>query len=231
MIDKLLYKFVTTPASTLAVGFGAVLLVMVGAVVLAQGAGARTPQPGAVVPRTALPTPGPGEPTAQKTTPPTPVAGGNEILGTTVSLNGWDITLKRVQLRQCVTYRDPEGKTRVEKQPHYMVWVDALNNSDATRSLRRTIVWSMHTEGDHTYYARLDQDQETSLTGTWVEGEGREYLSLDIVPGDTTHPLLAFRTYSFKPLTLMVSTVEARPQVVAFDLSGLTPETSSATCE
>ncbi|HYP40511.1 MAG TPA: hypothetical protein VEX13_09135, partial [Chloroflexia bacterium] len=152
-----------------------------------------TPRP--AIPPTTAPTQPPPvlTPTAPPPPPatpiptPTPVPG---IGGTVNNWNGWTVGLAIMNARQQIN--NPQtGVSYAPSGTFWLIWIDARNDGDATRSLGQTVDFLLK-DNNGNLYTELSGHGTGRDTREIARIFGRDYLNARVAPGGVTRTLLVF---------------------------------------
>jgi sugar lactone lactonase YvrE len=126
--------------------------------------------------------------------PPTPTAPDPTntplpSVGSTVTYDGWVISLGGAQSRPTIKL----NSRNVTLQPDgrfIMIWVDARNQQVSAHNLGTDFQWALRDENDRSYYPEPMDDME--VLRQVLQQESRDSINQDVAPHVLAHPLLLF---------------------------------------
>jgi len=139
-------------------------------------------------------------------------------IGGTLELNDWRISLAKMETRSQLVY-SAIGQWYRPSGQFVLLWVDARNLANTSRTLRDTLLWGL--EDDHKAdYAEQwtdtsEKDQE-NLT-QFIAREGRSPLYANVTPRGITHALLIFDVAAdTQPAWFWVASQADNPPIAQF---------------
>jgi hypothetical protein len=156
--------------------------------------------------------------TATEEVPPTVVL---PSFGGTMDLNDWRISLAKMETRSRLVY-DATGHAYRPSGQYILLWVDARNLANESRTLQDTLIWLLTDDHKADYremWSNTDGTTQENVAQA-ISQEGRDPLYANVTPRGVTHTLLIFDVAAdARPLWFWVASQAEDPPIAhAFDL-------------
>lgn len=157
--------------------------------------------------------------------PPTATLGPG--VGSTQTLDGWVISLARVEIWPQLPFTSKAGKITLLESSYWLVWVDARNTQKQAAALS-TLHWYLR-DADGNGLGPQGPEPKYGTLDAFVRKQGRDLFAASVKPTALTHPLLVFNPADSMQIAQLYVEGKQGGITFTFDPSTLTTLAAKAT--